>query len=95
MINQMTNKHKLPPWGLEDGRAGMTGNVDPLSRPALLSAPEEGTADQTHESSTRVSGNARVVAEGTHVTYDLRPDRSSDGAVGTSAMGDAIIAALD
>jgi 5-oxoprolinase (ATP-hydrolysing)/N-methylhydantoinase B len=25
MINQMTNKHKLSPWGLEDGCAGLPG----------------------------------------------------------------------
>jgi isocitrate dehydrogenase (NAD+) len=38
---------------------------------------------------------ARVLAEGRHVTYDLRPGKSSTGAVGTRAMGAAIIAALD
>ena len=37
---------------------------------------------------------ARVLAEGRHVTYDLRPNKDSDGAVGTRAMGQAIIAAL-
>jgi isocitrate dehydrogenase (NAD+) len=38
---------------------------------------------------------ARVLAEGRQVTYDLRPGKSSVGAVGTRAMGAAIIAALD
>jgi len=35
---------------------------------------------------------ARVIREGKHVTYDLRPDRGADGeAVGTREMGEAII----
>jgi len=38
---------------------------------------------------------AAVVAEGTHVTYDLRPGRSHEGAAGTKEMGRAIIRALD
>jgi len=38
---------------------------------------------------------ASVIREGTHVTYDLRPDRGADGkAVGTKEMGEAIIEAL-
>lgn len=34
---------------------------------------------------------ADVIAEGKYVTYDLTPDRSEKGAVGTSEMADAII----
>jgi isocitrate dehydrogenase (NAD+) len=37
---------------------------------------------------------ARVLAEGRQVTYDLRPGKSTTGAVGTRAMGQAIVAAL-
>ena len=37
---------------------------------------------------------AAVVREGTSVTYDLRPGRSADGAAGTAAVADAVIAAL-
>ncbi|TAH38549.1 MAG: isocitrate/isopropylmalate dehydrogenase family protein [Planctomycetota bacterium] len=36
---------------------------------------------------------ARVIAEGKHVTYDLKPQRDDPGAVGLSQMADAIIAA--
>ncbi len=41
------------------------------------------------------SALASVIAEGKHVTYDLRPGRSHDGATGTQEMGDAIIAAME
>ncbi|MGQ0551854.1 MAG: isocitrate/isopropylmalate dehydrogenase family protein [Planctomycetota bacterium] len=34
---------------------------------------------------------ARVLAEGREVTYDLRPNKSTEGAVGTREMGQAII----
>ncbi len=37
---------------------------------------------------------AAVIAEGTHVTYDMKRDRNDPTAVGTSQMADAIIAAL-
>ena len=37
---------------------------------------------------------AETVAEGKSVTYDLKPGRSADTAVGTSEMADAIIARL-
>jgi isocitrate dehydrogenase (NAD+) len=37
---------------------------------------------------------AEVVAEGRSVTYDLKPDRNDPGAVGTSAMADAIVSRL-
>jgi len=37
---------------------------------------------------------AKVIAEGKHVTYDLKDDRDDPTAVGTRAMGDAIVAAL-
>ncbi|MEX1158049.1 MAG: isocitrate/isopropylmalate dehydrogenase family protein [Thermomicrobiales bacterium] len=37
---------------------------------------------------------AGIIAEGKHVTYDLRPDRDRTKASGTSAMADAIIARL-
>ena len=37
---------------------------------------------------------ARVIADGKHVTYDLKADRKDPSAVGTRAMGQAIIAAL-
>ena len=36
----------------------------------------------------------KVIAEGTHVTYDMKPDRNDPTAVGTAEMADAIIAAL-
>jgi isocitrate dehydrogenase (NAD+) len=36
----------------------------------------------------------KVIGEGTQVTYDLRADRDPARAVTTSAMADAIIAAL-
>jgi len=35
-----------------------------------------------------------VIAEGTHVTYDMKPDRNDPTAVGTSQMADAIIEKL-
>jgi len=38
---------------------------------------------------------AKVIAEGVQVTYDLKPDRDDPTAVGTRAMGQAIIEALD
>ena len=37
---------------------------------------------------------AKVIREGKYVTYDLKDDRNDPTAVGTKAMGDAIIAAL-
>ena len=37
---------------------------------------------------------AKVFAEGTSVTYDMKPERDDPTAVGTSEMADAIIAAL-
>jgi isocitrate dehydrogenase (NAD+) len=37
---------------------------------------------------------AAVIAEGRHVTYDLKPDRSDPTAVGTREMADAIIERL-
>ena len=37
---------------------------------------------------------AKVIAEGKSVTYDLKRDRNDKTAVGTRAMGDAIIAAM-
>jgi len=37
---------------------------------------------------------SRVIAEGKHVTYDLKPDRDDPTAVGTQEMADAICAAL-
>ena len=38
---------------------------------------------------------AKVLAEGKHVTYDLRPGRSHDGAASTTEMAAAVIDALD
>jgi len=40
------------------------------------------------------SAVAAVIAEGKHVTYDLKPSRNDPSAVGTQEMADAIIAAL-
>jgi isocitrate dehydrogenase (NAD+) len=37
---------------------------------------------------------AAVVAEGASVTYDMKPSRDDPTAVGTSQVGDAIIARL-
>jgi isocitrate dehydrogenase (NAD+) len=37
---------------------------------------------------------AAVIAEGKHVTYDLKADRNDPSAVGTSEMADAVIAKL-
>ena len=37
---------------------------------------------------------ARVIAEGKHVTYDMKPNRDDPTAVGTKEMADAIIAAM-
>jgi len=37
---------------------------------------------------------AKVIAEGKHVTYDLKPHRDDPTAVGTSQMANAVIAAL-
>ena len=34
------------------------------------------------------------IAEGKHVTYDMKPDRNDPTAVGTAQMADAIIAKL-
>jgi isocitrate dehydrogenase (NAD+) len=48
-----------------------------------------------HEAAGRVQAAvAAVVAEGRHVTYDLKPTRDDPTAVGTRKMADAIIAAL-
>ena len=48
-----------------------------------------------HEAARRLErAVARVVAEGKSVTYDLKADRNDPSAVGTRAMGHAIIAAL-
>jgi isocitrate dehydrogenase (NAD+) len=48
-----------------------------------------------HEAATRLENAlAKVMAEGTHVTYDMKADRNDPSAVGTSQMADAIIAAL-
>ena len=38
---------------------------------------------------------ARVILEGKSVTYDMKPERDDPTAVGTSQVGDAIIAAMD
>jgi isocitrate dehydrogenase (NAD+) len=35
-----------------------------------------------------------VFADGTHVTYDMKPDRDDPTAVGTAQMADAIIQRL-
>ena len=37
---------------------------------------------------------AKVISQGKHVTYDLKADRNDPTAVGTKAMGEAIVAAL-
>jgi isocitrate dehydrogenase (NAD+) len=37
---------------------------------------------------------AAVIADGTHVTYDMKPSRDDPTAVGTSQVADAVIAAL-
>ena len=37
---------------------------------------------------------AAVIAEGKHVTYDMKPDRSDPTAVGTAEYADAIIEEL-
>ena len=37
---------------------------------------------------------AKVIAQGKSVTYDLKADRNDPSAVGTKAMGEAIVAAL-
>jgi isocitrate dehydrogenase (NAD+) len=37
---------------------------------------------------------AKVIAEGRHVTYDMKPNRDDPTAVGTSQMADAIIEAM-
>ena len=37
---------------------------------------------------------ARVIAEGKHVTYDMKPDRNDPTAVGTKRMAQAVIDAL-
>ncbi|HEX6881833.1 MAG TPA: isocitrate/isopropylmalate dehydrogenase family protein, partial [Planctomycetota bacterium] len=48
-----------------------------------------------HEAAQRLErAVAKVIAEGKAVTYDLKADRSDPSAVGTRAMGQAIIAAL-
>ena len=36
----------------------------------------------------------QVIAEGRHVTYDLKPRPDDPGAVGTSQVADAVIAKL-
>jgi isocitrate dehydrogenase (NAD+) len=38
---------------------------------------------------------ARVIREGKSVTYDMKPERNDPTAVGTSQVGDAVIAAMD
>jgi isocitrate dehydrogenase (NAD+) len=49
-----------------------------------------------HEAARRVEAAvAAVIAEGSSVTYDLKPTRDDPTAVGTQEMADAIIAALD
>jgi len=47
------------------------------------------------EAADRVEeGIRRVIAEGAHVTYDMKADRNDPTAVGTQEMADAIIAAM-
>lgn len=47
------------------------------------------------EAADRVeAGIRRVIAEGKHVTYDMKPDRNDPTAVGTQEMAEAIIAAM-
>ena len=47
------------------------------------------------EAADRVeAGIRRVIADGKHVTYDMKPDRNDPTAVGTQEMADAIIAAM-
>jgi isocitrate dehydrogenase (NAD+) len=38
---------------------------------------------------------ARVIRDGKSVTYDMKPERDDPTAVGTSQVGDAVIAAMD
>jgi isocitrate dehydrogenase (NAD+) len=38
---------------------------------------------------------ASVIAEGKHVTYDMKPDRNDPSAVGTSQVADAVIARME
>jgi isocitrate dehydrogenase (NAD+) len=48
-----------------------------------------------HDAANRLEqAVAGVIAEGKHVTYDLKPDRNDPTAVGTREMADAIIAKL-
>jgi isocitrate dehydrogenase (NAD+) len=48
-----------------------------------------------HDAANRLEqAVANTIAEGKHVTYDLKPDRNDPTAVGTREMADAIIAKL-
>jgi isocitrate dehydrogenase (NAD+) len=60
-----------------------------LSGMLMLDYLEEAEAAQTLQKAV-----AAVIAEGTSVTYDMKPHRDDPTAVGTSEMADAIIAAM-
>ncbi|MGH2769336.1 MAG: isocitrate/isopropylmalate dehydrogenase family protein [Actinomycetota bacterium] len=48
------------------------------------------------EAAARLQGAlTQVIAEGTNVTYDMKPSRTDPSAVGTSRVADAVIAALE
>jgi isocitrate dehydrogenase (NAD+) len=57
----------------------------------MLMLEHLGEADAARRLERAVS---KVIAEGKSVTYDLKADRHDPSAVGTRAMGQAIIAAL-
>jgi isocitrate dehydrogenase (NAD+) len=57
----------------------------------MLMLEHLGEQDAAHRLERAV---AKVIAEGKHVTYDLKADRKDPTAVGTREMGAAIIAAL-
>ena len=46
------------------------------------------------EATSREKAVAAVIAEGKHVTYDLKADRNDPTAVGTREMADAIVSRL-
>ncbi len=50
---------------------------------------------ETQSSKRLEAAIAKVIREGKHVTYDMKPDRNDPTAVGTREMGQAVVRAME
>ncbi len=87
---------KLAIFEATHGSAPKYGGLDKVNPTAMILS---GVLMLEHVGETAAAGRleravAKVIVEGTHVTYDLKADRDDKTAVGTQAMADAIVAAL-